>query len=127
MARKRSRLEIYLDILEIVKSGVNKPTNIMYKCNLSWIPMQDILASLTERELIEIVEKGKKRTYKITERGRELLTYLENVLDMLVTTGGRKGSAVSVLTRPASSAHPSLRKDLPPLSRYAKPSRNKRS
>jgi predicted transcriptional regulator len=46
--------------------------------------MQEILASLIEKDLIKVIEKGKKRTYEITDRGRGLLKYLEEVLDMLV-------------------------------------------
>ena len=43
---RRSRLEIYIDILECMQRGVESPTNIMYKANLSWIPLQEYLCSL---------------------------------------------------------------------------------
>jgi len=35
MTRKSSKIEIYLIVLKTLKSGVNKPTNVMYKCNLA--------------------------------------------------------------------------------------------
>jgi len=94
MTKKRSRLEMYLNVLETVDSGIDKPTNIMYRCNLSWVPMQEILALLIEKDLIREVEGGSKKTYEITERGRDLLRYLGNVVDVLATQR-RRGTAFS--------------------------------
>ena len=37
---RRSRLEIFFDVLAIIARGVSKPTRIMYKTNLSWTSMQ---------------------------------------------------------------------------------------
>ena len=54
MTRKRTTIEIYLDVLRTVKNGVNKPTNIMYRCNLAWRPFRHVLDSLVENELLEI-------------------------------------------------------------------------
>jgi len=85
MTRKRSRLEMYLDVLETMESGINKPTNIMYKCNLSWVPMQEILNSMIEKNLVAEVEKESKKTYEITQRGRDLLGYLQNMVDVLAS------------------------------------------
>jgi predicted transcriptional regulator len=87
MIGKRSRLEMYLDVLDKVNEGIKKPTNIMYKCNLSWIPMKEILDSLIEKDLVKEVVKKNRRTYDITERGRNLLRYLGSVLSTLQTKG----------------------------------------
>lgn len=87
MIGKRSRLEMYLDVLEKVNEGIKKPTNIMYKCNLSWIPMKEILDSLIEKDLVKEVVKKNRRTYDITERGRNLLRYLGDILSTLQTEG----------------------------------------
>jgi len=84
MTRKRSRLEIYVDVLKTVKSGVNRPTNIMYKCNLSWLPLREILESLISQGLIEAIDKGNRRVYEITEKGREVLSYFKKTEDLLV-------------------------------------------
>lgn len=83
MSRKRSRLEIYLEVLETIMSGCNKPTNIMYKCNLSWISLKEILDSLIERGLITVVERNKRRLYLITERGRGIVSRLEETYSLL--------------------------------------------
>ena len=82
MTRKRSRLEIYLDVLRAVKSGVNKPTGIMYRCNLSWTTLNKILASLTNQNLIQAVWNEQKKSYVITGRGRQALTYFEKAPDI---------------------------------------------
>lgn len=113
MVRKRSRLEMYLDVLETIKSGVNKPTNIMYKCNLSWIPTQEIIASLIEKGLIDVTEKRRKKTYEITEKGRDLLSYLEDVLDLLVTHRRRAVSITNEHKKPTILKQPDLRRKLP--------------
>ncbi|MCD6324904.1 DUF4364 family protein [Candidatus Bathyarchaeota archaeon] len=85
MTRKRSVIEIYLDVLKAVKSGTRKPTNIMYKCNLAWKPFKQILDSLVENDLLEINQKGKRRTYHLTEKGNEALKYFETARSLLVT------------------------------------------
>jgi len=85
MTRKRSNIEIYIDILKTVKSGTRKPTNIMYKCNLAWKPFKQILDSLVENELLEINQRGKRKTYHLTERGNEVLRYFETAHSLLAT------------------------------------------
>ena len=81
---KRSRLEIYLDILRVIKSGVQKPTRIMYSTNLSWNPLQEILDSLITQNLIVMKEEGSRKSYEITEKGRTALKYF-NQAKKLVT------------------------------------------
>ena len=53
MSPRRSQLEIRLNILSIVRSGVDKPTRIMYAANMSWKPVQRILSYLVEQGLLE--------------------------------------------------------------------------
>ena len=84
MTRKRSRLQIYLDVLKAIRSGVQKPTRIMYKCNLSWIPLKEILNSLLDQDMIRVIETEKRRIYEITERGRDVLRYFEKAQSLLV-------------------------------------------
>jgi len=83
VSRKRSRLEIYLEVLETIMAGYNKPTNIMYRCNLSWIALKEILDSLVEKGLITTVERNKRKMYLITEKGRSIVSRLEETYDLL--------------------------------------------
>jgi predicted transcriptional regulator len=46
MANRRSKLEIYVDILQEIMNGTVIPTRIMYAANLSWKPLQETLKSL---------------------------------------------------------------------------------
>jgi len=59
---KRSRLEIYYDVLEIVISGETKPTRIMYGSNLSWNNLNQILDNLIEQGFLE--RRKVKRSYR---------------------------------------------------------------
>ncbi|RJS87513.1 DUF4364 family protein [Candidatus Bathyarchaeota archaeon] len=95
MIGKRSRLEIYLDVLEKVSRGVSRPTNIMYKCNLSWRPLQEVLKSLIEKGLIEEIEHRNHKYYTITEKGKEILIYLEKLILMLHSSGSEETSISS--------------------------------
>ena len=87
MARRRSRLEIALDILLAIRDGVDKPTRIMFAAKLSWRPTQRILSSLVDQGLVEVrmnteTRKSKKR-YVITEKGINLLDYFEGAREIL--------------------------------------------
>ncbi len=80
MTSRRSRFEIYIDVLNEVKSGAVKPTQIMYGANLSWKPLQDILKSLLNQGLLSAVEgdprdKRTKVTYGLTQRGENVVRY----------------------------------------------------
>lgn len=78
---RRSRLEIYLDVLWAIKRGTRKPTRIMYEANLSWRPLQRILKSMKSQGLIEEIDitgNRDKRTntmFKITQKGENIITY----------------------------------------------------
>ncbi|MBI3334550.1 DUF4364 family protein [Candidatus Pacearchaeota archaeon] len=76
MNKKRSKLEIIRDILEVIKnkSGRIKPTHILYKSNLSYMMMEEYLTELKEKEFIIEKRVGKNKTYSITEKG---VNYLE--------------------------------------------------
>lgn len=84
MVRKRSKMELYLDVLRAISRGVDKPTNIMYKCNLSWANSREILSSLLEQGLITVTENENRRIYRITERGREVLEYFSRAQGLLM-------------------------------------------
>jgi predicted transcriptional regulator len=85
--KARDRLEIYLSILKAIqREKFAKPTHVMYKSNLSWIPLQSILQSLLKNRLIDIVEdhygKG-RRAYCLTDDGRKALEILENAHEIV--------------------------------------------
>ncbi len=71
MSKKRNRLEIIKDILEVIKnrSGKVKPTHILYKSNLSHQMMEQYLSELMEKDFIREGKLGNGKTYLITEKG----------------------------------------------------------
>ena len=83
MSKKRSRLEICIDILRVLKKGERKPTRIMYKTNLSWKPLQEILESMTSQEIIKKIEVNKRKKYVITEKGLNVLRYFEEMMELI--------------------------------------------
>ena len=85
MSRRRSRLEIILNILSAVKEGTEKPTRIMYAINLSWNPTKKMLSNLVEQGLIEIRTASgiSKKRYFMTEKGVNVLAYFEKADEIL--------------------------------------------
>jgi len=89
LKQRRSKLEIHLDVLSIIRSGVRKPTRIMYGANVSWKPLHRVLNSLIRQELvreIKPVNLKDKRTsvcYAITEKGENVLSYFKKAKTLL--------------------------------------------
>jgi len=76
MNKKRSRLEIIKDILEVIrnKNGRIKPTHILYKSNLSYGMMEEYLDELIKKEFVKVNQIQKNKTYSITEKGNNYLS-----------------------------------------------------
>lgn len=76
MNKKRNKLEIIKDILEVIrnKSGRVKPTHILYKSNLSYGMMEQYISELIEKDFIYQEIKDNKKTYGITEKGIKYLS-----------------------------------------------------
>lgn len=69
MAKKRTKRETLVDMLEVLNTQSRKPTHLMYKANLSHPRMKDLIAELVESKLIE---EGEDEIH-ITQKGREFL------------------------------------------------------
>jgi predicted transcriptional regulator len=94
MNKKRTRLEVIKDILEVIKSrnGKIKPTHILYKSNLSYAMMENYLAELKEKGFIVEFDMGRGRngnskSYKITDKGIEYLNKYSLVADFTESFG----------------------------------------
>ena len=66
---RRSKMEIYLDILRVTSDGNSKPTHIMYRANLSWERLKKYLLFLASQDLITSTERTEGTRYEITEKG----------------------------------------------------------
>ena len=89
MRNRRSKLEIYLDVLKVIKEGTKKPTRIMYGANLSWKLLQGILGSMVTQGLIEEIDashsrdKRSNRLYEITQKGESVIRYFERARGLI--------------------------------------------
>ncbi len=81
---KRSRVEIVSDILLYIKrhDGMAKPTNILYRANLSMALMKKYMAALLKDGLIIEIKEGTKKLYGLTEKGAKLINMLHELNPM---------------------------------------------
>jgi len=87
MSKRRSKLEIILDILSAVMDGVDKPTRIMFAAKMSYRSTQRVLSRLVEQGFLEVRMNTKsrqsKKRYVITEKGANVLDYFEKAKEIL--------------------------------------------
>jgi predicted transcriptional regulator len=85
-----------LEVLSVVKEGIEKPTRIMYAANLSWLPTQKVLDNLVRQALIREIavpdSNRSRRRYKITEKGLNVLAYFEGAETLLGIEGVTSGN-----------------------------------
>ena len=77
---RRSLLQIKVDILKVVAAGYGKPTQIMYRANLSWNVLQAQLKSFLSSGMLDVEEYGSRRRYLVTPKGVEMLDSYEKVV-----------------------------------------------
>lgn len=90
MGKKRTKLEVIRDILEVIKNknGRIKPTHILYKSNLSYQMMGEYIDELKERGLVvEENLKNGQRTYSLTEKGFKFLEQYSMIADFTASFG----------------------------------------
>ncbi len=85
--RYRSRLGIVVNILEVLASGEEKPTRIMYGTNLSYDRLQRYLASLVEMGLVEEVRVEEGVRYRITRQGLDFLSEAKRIVEFMRAFG----------------------------------------
>ncbi|MEM3578329.1 MAG: winged helix-turn-helix domain-containing protein [Candidatus Bathyarchaeia archaeon] len=79
--RRRSRVEVIIEILSEALDGVNK-TRLMYRCNLNFGRFNRYLRELLDAGLLECVVSNPDAgvvLYRTTDKGRELLKILRRV------------------------------------------------
>lgn len=70
-------------ILDAASGGLQGPTRIMYRANLSWLVCEKTLASLVSRGFVRVEQAGSRRRYEITQSGREVLNSFIKVAEAL--------------------------------------------
>ncbi len=70
---RRSRFDHYCDVLKAIELGIEKPTRIMYKANLTHQMLQKIFTILVQNRFIREEVCGTKKRYYITLKGKNAL------------------------------------------------------
>jgi len=82
---RRSRLDICFELLEVIWSKEEiKPTQLMYKANLSWKMLSQIISYLSERELVKYSDVGSRHLISLTEKGKNCLRMLHDARSVLI-------------------------------------------
>jgi predicted transcriptional regulator len=71
--QSRSKMEVYGDILRVIGSGADSPTQMMLKANLSWNVMKESTQTLLAHGLIQENFVDERAYYRLTASGYELL------------------------------------------------------
>lgn len=89
MNKKRTKLEIIHDILEVIKNrnGKVKPTHILYKSNLSYQMMEEYLKELIGKDFITEVKHKKGKTYVVNKKGYDFLSQYNLIKDFTSSFG----------------------------------------
>ena len=82
---RRSRLEILIDVLRAINKGIDKPTRIMYKANLSWNSLTGALDSLLEQDLIMKKGGDMHNTYEIADKGKQIVNFFDELRTVIQT------------------------------------------
>jgi len=89
MIIRRSKLEIFLDVLSVIKSKRKNSTNIRYGANLSWKMLQRTLDSMVDQNLIrEVYTRDGQgnltiKTYEITQKGENFAEYFKKAEELI--------------------------------------------
>jgi predicted transcriptional regulator len=74
---RRSQLEIFVDVLNVIKDKPLRLTHITLKAKLNFITLQSLLSQLTQHNLVEerVVKTRKQENifYVITKKGSKFL------------------------------------------------------
>ncbi|MBS7610531.1 hypothetical protein KEJ19_08295 [Candidatus Bathyarchaeota archaeon] len=79
MEGRRSKLELYVDVLRAVVNGTRTPVRIVYAANLSYDRVMRCLEFLEERGLVKKVEENGKKRFFATEAGISVVRYFNEV------------------------------------------------
>ena len=80
---RRSELEIKMDMLQVLSQGIDRPTQIMYKANLSWVALQANLKTLVTGSFLREEDLGNRKRYEVTQKGFEILRAFQKVVETM--------------------------------------------
>ncbi|MEK6892058.1 MAG: winged helix-turn-helix domain-containing protein [Nanoarchaeota archaeon] len=89
MSKKRGRLQIIYDILSVIKekNGKIKPTNILYKSNLSNQMFSEYINELLQKGFIIENKRKSGKTYSLAQKGFDYLNKYQMIADFTNSFG----------------------------------------
>jgi len=81
-SRRRDRLYIIAEILEVALEGVLK-TQVMYKANLSFAQLNEYLHLMLDLNLLESSKNTERHVYKTTQKGIRYLESYRKIKELL--------------------------------------------
>ncbi len=85
-SKRRDKLYIIAEILEIAKDGTLK-TQIMYRANLSFTQLNDYLGFMLRINLMNKTVENDREIYKSTEKGQDFLQRYHEISELLKNEG----------------------------------------
>ncbi len=85
-SKKRDRLEVIYDILQIIQANQNsiKPTPLLRKSNLSSQGFKEYINELKEKELLkEAVDKKNRKYFTLTDKGFKYLEKYKTIMGFI--------------------------------------------
>jgi predicted transcriptional regulator len=83
-SKRRDRLYIIAEILEIAREGTLK-TQVMYRANLSFTQLNDYLGFMLKISLLNKVSENNKDIYRATMKGMDFLQRYHEIVELLKT------------------------------------------
>lgn len=84
---RRSKLDLYFEIIQAINTGNSRVTHIMREVNMSYKPLKEMLDSLQKQDIVEVLDavhfKDKRTSvyYKLTRKGENIYRYLRTALN----------------------------------------------
>jgi len=94
-SKRRDKLYIIAEILEIAKEGTLK-TQIMYRANLSFTQLNDYLGFMLKIKLLDKIVENDKEIYKATDKGVDFLQRYREITELLKTEGDNYKNNVKI-------------------------------
>ncbi|HLD04518.1 MAG TPA: DUF4364 family protein [Candidatus Nanoarchaeia archaeon] len=85
MVERRDKVKIIYDILRSVqeKGGKIKPTHLLYKSNLSYKRMQELVKDLMEKGMLSEEQQEGSKMYLLTDKGHKFVNEYYKMVEFI--------------------------------------------
>jgi len=83
MNRRRDRIEVIVEVLELIDKGVTIPYRIYFAANLNHKMLMEILEPLVKTDCIEETVTTRGKRYRIKEKGKDIINAFHNLSNLV--------------------------------------------